>query len=270
MSVIRRLLERAVRGRFLKRCIDVDGSDVKFFVSPDAQLKYLLPGKHAFDQDLIQIAVHFLAKQSTVWDVGANVGTFTFAAATVASEGTVVSIEPDVWLASILRKSARLRGNLKKDIRVLPLAIAANNGVATLAIAERGRAMNALEAVGGRAHMGGCREKQYVPCLTLDTVLRSTSTAPSFVKIDIEGAEFEAMKGATQLINHVRPTFYVEVGAEHLDSVMGVFRGAGYHELRSHLGLRIERRMSNLFFFPVEDGEAKDRAEAYGALVYKA
>lgn len=269
MSVFRRLLERLARGRVLKRSIDVDGRNVTFFVSPDAQLKYLLPGKHAFDQDLIQIAVHFLTQQSTVWDVGANVGTFTFAAAAVASKGTVVSIEPDVWLASILRRSTRLGSNRDRDIRVLPLAIAANNGVAAFMIAERGRAMNALEVVGGRDHMGGCREKQFVPCLTLDTLLESTNTRPSFVKIDVEGAESEALKGATQLINHVRPTFYVEVGPEHVGNVMGVFRSAGYHELRSHLGLEVPTGMSNLLFFPAEDGEARGRAEAYGARVYE-
>ena len=82
---------------------------IPIFVSPDAQLKYLKPGIRAFDRDLIDISEKYLTSKSNVWDIGANVGIFTFAASSIANKGTIVSIEADVWLASILRKTACLK-----------------------------------------------------------------------------------------------------------------------------------------------------------------
>ena len=130
MTMLRRITEKLARGRVLKRKMTVCGKATPLFVSPDAQLKYLKPGKEAFDRDLIQIAEKFLREDSVVWDIGANVGVFTFSSAVVASKGTVVSVEADIWLASILRKSARLEQYRDSDIRVLPAAMSSVDGTA--------------------------------------------------------------------------------------------------------------------------------------------
>ena len=95
-------------------------------------------------------------------------------------------------------------------------------------IASRGRACNALKSAGGSTQMGGIRELQHVPTLTLDTVLESASNSPDFVKIDIEGAELNAIKGATYLINNIRPIFYIEVGDNVSSQIFTIFKLAEY------------------------------------------
>jgi predicted RNA methylase len=115
MNFLRPVIEKCVRGLVLKRSICVQQKKVPLYVSPDAQLKYLKLGGQAFDQDLIRIAERFVHSDSIVWDVGANVGVFTFAAATLAQKGTVLAIEADIWLASLLRKTARLPSHQRAD-----------------------------------------------------------------------------------------------------------------------------------------------------------
>ena len=197
MITLRRILEKLARGKRLRRHIYVKGQRVPIIVSPDAQLKYLKSGAEAFDFDLIRITEIFLNNDSVVWDVGANVGVFTYAAASVARNGVVVSVEADIWLADLLGRTRRLPEYADIDIRILPVALSRDDGVAILQIASRGRASNSLEEAGGRSQMGGVREKQYVPSLKMDTLL-STMPKPDFVKIDVEGAEEfvlrEAMK----------------------------------------------------------------------------
>lgn len=224
---LRKILELLARGRALKRHFKVNGVSVPLWVSPDAQLKYLKLGDGSFDADLIRIAEKHLSPSSIVWDVGANVGVFTFAAASIAKSGVVLSIEADCWLATLLRKTLLFPFYCERDVRILPVAVGSEDSVAQFQIAARGRASNSMKEAGGRSTMGGVRELQYVPTLKLDTLLAS-QPAPDFVKIDIEGAELIALRGGTKLISDVRPIFYIEVGRDVSQAVFDLFAGNGY------------------------------------------
>lgn len=255
MKPIRTIAEKLARGRTLVRKISVSGKKVPIIVSPDAQLKYLKLGEGAFDQDLISIAERFLNASSRVWDIGANVGVFTFASASIASEGTVVAVEADIWLASVLRKSARLKAYEGVDIRIVPLAVSNADSVATFLIAQRGRASNALESAGGRSQMGGTREKQYVPTLKLDSLLQ-TMPAPEFVKIDVEGAESMVIEGAEKILREIRPIFYIEIGESTADSVFGIFHQNNYQAYAPDGRALQARAGPNTFFIPKENQQA--------------
>ncbi|GHA12901.1 hypothetical protein GCM10008090_23230 [Arenicella chitinivorans] len=152
--MIRTIVERLSRQRIIKRNISVNGQPVPLFLSPDAQLKYLKLGKGAFDQDLINIAQTYVTTSSIVWDIGANVGVFTFSAASIATKGMVVAMEPDLWLTSLLRRTAALPHHTNTNIAIVPAAASNSNAVAEFLVAARGRASNALREVGGRSTMG--------------------------------------------------------------------------------------------------------------------
>lgn len=249
IRALRTIVERLSRGKVIRRKITVGGKSASILVSPDAQLKYLKFGAEAFDQDLIDIAEKYLEPNSNVWDIGANVGVFTFAATTVAHEGTVVSVEADIWLANILRRTRMFNEYASNNIHVLPAAISNENSVASFMVAKRGRASNALVAASGRSQMGGVREIQVVPTLTLDTLL-NTFPPPDFVKIDVEGAEYMVVQGATKLINEVRPNFYIEVGGDVSDQILQVFKSAGYTAYDPDGEELTDVCASNTFFIP--------------------
>lgn len=251
MKIIRVIAERFFRNRILRRKILVAGEWISLFVSPDSQLKYLKIGSGVFDQDLINIAEKFLRENSNVWDVGANVGVFSFASSVVANKGAIVSIEPDIWLAGILRKTSKLKEYSDKKIKVVPVAVSSENGVASFMIAKRGRACNALESFDGRSQMGGVREFQYVPTLTLDTLLQSFP-APDFVKIDIEGAELSAIEGGEELIRKIRPIFYIEVGNKVSSQIFNIFKLSDYIALNPQGEVLIDTCAQNTFFAPSE------------------
>lgn len=220
--MIRTILERLVRGKTLKRRLPKEFGSTPIYVAPDSQLKYLKLGKNAFDFELLEVAQRHIHKASSVWDIGANIGVFTFAAASIATDGAVLAVEADIWLAQVVKKSASLKANQRLSVQVLPTAISDDNGVATFLIAKRGRASNSLESVNGRSQMGGVRDKVMVPTLTLDTLLDFFSH-PTFVKVDVEGAEVQVLQGAHRLLQEVRPLFYIEVGSDVVDEVSSLF-----------------------------------------------
>lgn len=180
------------------------------------------PGARAFDENLLRLAFENIRADSRVWDIGANVGVFTFAAAGLARAGHVLAVEADVWLSQLIRRSARLHENRSMRIDVLTAAIAQQNGVSSFNIAQRGRSSNYLDEAGGRTEAGGVRTRVCVPTLTLDTLLQRFS-APTLVKIDVEGAEALVMRGARRLLEEFRPIFYIEVGSDSSDEISNTF-----------------------------------------------
>ena len=247
--MIRRLAELLARGRTFRRRLRVAGQLAPIWVSPDAQLKYLKPGARAFDTDLLELAEQRLGPDDVVWDVGANIGTFSVAAATVATSGEVIAIEADIWLAQLLRRTAA-EPFFGGRIKVVPCAASQGVGVARFVIAARGRASNALEASGGRSQMGGARETVLVPTLALDDLLDHLPL-PTFVKIDVEGAELMVLHGASQLLREVRPRFYVEVDEGVGDEVMALFAAANYGAFHPRSGECLERCLENTLFEPL-------------------
>jgi FkbM family methyltransferase len=225
--MFRALAERFARNVSYFRRLPKDFGGLGIYVSPDSQLKYLKPGSGGFDRSLLQLVREQVEEDSVVWDIGANVGVFAFAAAGLASRGAVVALEPDIWLAALLRRSASAQGPTSVPVRVVPCAAADTDGVAEFVIAMRGRASNYLARAGGWTQSGGARERVYVPTLTLDSLL-ACQPRPSFVKIDVEGAEVMVLNGAKRLLTEVRPKLYVEVGEQNVEAATKLLKAAGY------------------------------------------
>lgn len=228
MGLIRKQLERLSRGKTLWRRLPAPFSQARILVTPDAALSYLKPGAQWCDPELIRIVDLFLKPGDVVWDIGANVAIFGAACAVrCGTQGMVLCIEPDTLLSGLIRRTAQKLPPECAKIDVLCAAVAEEPGVGEFLIAERGRASNALAKYNGRKNMGSVRERHLVPIVTLDHLLTCTRP-PTFLKIDVEGAEVGIFKGAARLLATARPTIYVEVGQAHSQIVADQLRDAGY------------------------------------------
>ena len=225
--MLRRTLELLARGRCIKRRLPARYRGTSLYVSPDSQLKYLKLSDAAFDSELLSVVDDNIRRNSVVWDIGANVGVFAFSSAAMASDGFVLAVEPDIWMADLMRRSVGLTENSGLKVEVLPAAVADRVGVASFLIAKRGRAYNSLESVTSRSPEDGARAKVCVPTLTLDLLLEHFP-APTFVKIDVEGAEALVLSGGKRILESVRPTIYIEVTNETNAAVTALLSGADY------------------------------------------
>jgi FkbM family methyltransferase len=207
MGTLRTFAEKMSRNRVLLRHLPQDLGSAPIHVSPDASLKHWNP---RLQSDLFDLARQFVQPGDTVWDIGANVGLFAIAAAQKAGpHGSIVAIEPDIWLASLLQRSAALQRSTAAPIHIMPVAVSDTTGIETLHIAKRNRASNHLSSVPEHSQAGGTRETLQVLCITLDWLLEHTAP-PSVVKIDIEGSEIDLFHGSHRLLTEVRPVLMCE------------------------------------------------------------
>lgn len=215
MPVVRSALEGWARGRRVIRRLP---NGHRIYVSPDAQLKYLYK---KFDVDLIAICDRYVDEKSVVWDIGSNCGVFAFSAARAQQ---IVAVEADPFLANLIQDSTILNG-----ISVMLVAAAASSqqGLASFSIAKRGRASNHLTQVSGRSQTGGERGRLVVGTVTLDQLL-SLGLPPTLIKIDVEGAEADVLRGASRVLHEVRPVLYLETAANTHSECEALLRTAGY------------------------------------------
>jgi len=207
MNPLRTLMEHLSRGRILRRHLPADFGSVPILVSPDAALSFW---KARIQSDLFDFAREFVQAGSVVWDVGANVGLLSIAAARRAGNlGAVMAIEPDIWLAALLRKSGAMQPPTSARIQVIPAAVFDSPTIASFNVAKRGRASNFLSGAGG-SQTGGVRETVSVLTITLDWLLEQ-GVAPNVLKIDVEGAEGSVLKGAQRVLAEARPVVLIEV-----------------------------------------------------------
>jgi FkbM family methyltransferase len=225
--VLRSLIERATRKSVFLRRLPKEYGGAPLFVSGSAGLKYLFRSMDRIEPELRSLAMEFVKPGTVVWDVGANVGLFAFSAAHHAgAKGRVVAFEPDAWLVQLLRRSAAIQPPASAPVQVVPVAVAASCDVRTFNLAVRSRAANYLSGYGSSS-AGGVREEQTVLAASLDW-LAERLPAPDVVKIDVEGAELEVLKGAGRLLGTQRPILLCEVSSANSAAVSALLRASGY------------------------------------------
>jgi FkbM family methyltransferase len=226
-TVARRIVERATRNWVYRRHLPQAVGGAPIVVTPSAGLKYLFRPMARIDPSLLRNATELVRTNDVVWDIGANVGLFAFAAAACAGrKGRVIAIEPDTFLVGCLRRSARLQPDTSAPVTVLSAAIASEISLREFTIASRSRASNAMRGY-GQTMMGPPSESQTVVALNLDW-LASKLPAPNVIKCDVEGAEAEVFSGQARILNEIRPVIICEVSAAAATPMTGMLVESGY------------------------------------------
>ena len=235
---MRRFIEKLSRKVILKRKLPRCYDSAPIYVSPDAGLRFWSPNSEKWDVMLFHICDEFVKSDSVVWDVGANVGLFTFPAAIRAGKhGKVLAIEPDIFFLNLLQKTiskGKKRGNKKNrdwaQIDLLPLAISDKVGTLEFNIAERSRSRNFISGLNNQPFdFGGVRESKTVMGVTLDWLL-DYYPAPSIIKIDVECAEEQVLKGASMILEKIKPIIIFECGVppEYFKPIIEIFNNFNY------------------------------------------
>ena len=224
---IRGFAEKVFRPFVFVRRLPKAHGGLPVVVSPSAGLKFLATPMANIDRQLFAFAREFVKPGAVVWDVGANVGLLSVAAAGLAgASGAVYAFEPDTWLVQLLRRTSTLQPPESAPIAVIPVAVASTVSLRTFDIAKRSRQTSHLEGY-GTSQAGGIREQQTVMAVTLDWALDQIR-APDVLKIDVEGAELEVFQGAVDLFKKARPVVLCEVGSAVAEAVSEFFHARNY------------------------------------------
>ncbi len=180
----------------------------RFIVRPGMGATYAL----GLDHLNLQFLNAHMHSGMTVYDIGANCGQMTlFFSQKVGKGGSVLSFEPVPDNVSCLQKNVAL--NDHRNVKVFSAAVSADNEPKHFCYDMAHHTMGTLEE--SMITPGTWEETIEVSCLALDTLISDGERAPQLIKIDVEGAGLEVIKGALQLIQIHRPAIYFEIHAAH-------------------------------------------------------
>lgn len=170
-----------------------------------------------FESDKVAAFESEIRRDCVVYDLGANAGVYTLLSASRATAGHVYSFEPLERNLDFLRRHIEL--NRFTNCTVIPAAVHSSSGWAQFAEGPTPE-MAAL------ATDGALRVKT----VALDQLREAgTLPAPDLIKMDIEGNELEALRGATRLLESDRPVIFVAAHSSILERDCAEFlRNLGY------------------------------------------
>jgi FkbM family methyltransferase len=190
------------------RCT-VGGVDMLCDAADAAVTPGLLSGR--YEPHLTAVFERYCEPGMTVVDVGANLGYYSLLASRlVGPTGRVIALEPNSENCRLLLSSLRLNG--VSNVRLLPVAADAAAGWAYYST-HVGSNGGLIEDADLLSHPGSV-----VPTFRLDDLVDGPV---GFLKMDVEGAEGRAVRGATRIIERDRPIVTTELKEEMLRRVSG-------------------------------------------------
>lgn len=191
---------------FIKE-IDVLGVPFKIVLDPvkNGLVDEEIAERGCWEKELSELYIRYIPHGGTFVDIGANIGYHSlFVAALLKNSGRVYSFEPIPRLCDQLTESIRL--NAFSNIQVFNFGLAEKDGEAVINLADENTGGSSLLTI---SHVDKVQATEKIILKKLDLFLDKNVKIDA-IKIDVEGYEFEALKGAEEILRENRPIIFME------------------------------------------------------------
>ncbi len=199
LRLINALWSVAINGNDTRRIatLNYGGFKLPCDLQEDLQRQFYFFGTYFLEQDILSCWEKQAKGAEVIFDIGANVGIFSFAALAAEPNATVHAFEPTQEIAKQLRNAAELNGLGK--LKVHALAVSSSNGYARLNRCGGDMGTNSgMNFIFGSADDGAADR---VPIVRLDDFCQEYAIHHiDLLKVDVQGHEAEVFTGAERLL----------------------------------------------------------------------
>lgn len=189
----------------------------KFHVSPDDALYWPIYHGLGYEPEVTGIVRRLIKPGDTVLDIGANVGWFTsLFGKLVGPTGKVIGFEPVPDNYARLVEHVEIN-DLAQNTEIMRVAVGKEKSNVDIHVFEnRTKARSSLSSLNETTNF----VKIPVQLVTVDGILKERSIGNiSLMKVDVEGAEFDVLLGAKQLLTQENaPIIVIEINNDVNDS----------------------------------------------------
>jgi len=164
----------------------------KMFLDSKDSLNLFINGIYEkFETELIKKEIK---QDDIILDIGANIGYYTLMFAKLVGEnGKVFAFEPDPTNFALLKKNVEINGY--KNVVLINKAVSNKTGKLRLFLCENNKGDHRIyDSKDGRKFIE-------IESVKLDDYFKNQNDKINFIKMDIQGAEYGAVKGMCGLLN---------------------------------------------------------------------
>ena len=165
----------------------------------------------------MQLFFSWLNPSTVFYDLGANVGFFSILASKYISNGMIYSFEPIPYNVVVFKQHLELNKSQinQRNIELLPYAITDKEGEVAMT--------HDRYAIEGNTYIASAylatTDRIMVECHSIDGLLEAGYLKPDVIKIDVEGAELDVLKGAERTLATYKPNILLATHDCHLPGV---------------------------------------------------
>jgi FkbM family methyltransferase len=158
-----------------------------------------------YEKEITDQFLRYVKKNYIVYDLGANIGYYTLIASkSVGKNGKVYAFEPLPPNITYLRKHVELNG--LNNVHIYECAVSNETGKTLLTNC----ANNVANSICINSPMFQFGKSIEVAVAKLDDlILNGEINPPQLIKMDVEGAEFNALRGSQKILKAYHPTIFL-------------------------------------------------------------
>lgn len=218
--------------------------DLSLITIPDSLRTFSPTAPDNFEVELYNGIRLGLKPGRVMFELGTYCGALTVLAARIAGDARCVVLF-EASPVSAARAQAMAAANGLQDIKVVNAFVSDRSGaLQDFYLIDSGAGAAVQSADPAIASLFPQARKVAVPTLTLDEWIAGNGLRPDLIKIDIEGAEFLALKGMQNLLVTSGPDLILELHGDRMPGIGGTLKemyallsDAGYEFLDLHSGL---------------------------------
>ena len=207
----------ALRARLLRRVIggtvtfDLSEFRGKFDVGIRSDVTTRVMFEGAYEREYAKRCSEVIDRERDAIDVGANVGFYTVLMASCLGAGRrVLSLEPTPKAYELLRRNVE-QNHMSQKVIACQIAATARDGEETINVCVDREEYSSAGPVIHHSAAGSVVQSLVVPAAMLDTLCAKYTLKPGFLKIDVEGYEYQVLLGASHILKEFRPTILIEL-----------------------------------------------------------
>lgn len=182
---------------------------------------------NAYEPDLLAMAFKLIERESTIFDIGANMGWYTLNIAKALEGVKIYAFEPIASTFSYLKYNVEL--NKLENVILNNFGFSDTEQELTFYYDPENSGNTSLKEMEKGRSLVQCRVK------TLDNYFASPSIKCDFIKCDVEGAELLVYKGGVNFLSRCRPIIMSEMLRKwtakfdyHPNDIIELLSGIGY------------------------------------------
>ncbi|WP_246942871.1 FkbM family methyltransferase [Bacillus pinisoli] len=207
-----------------------DGSILNSF--DDYIGKIIKDSKSYYEKNVLEFFIDYIPVSAVIYDLGANIGNHTLYFSKYTNAEKIFAFEPSKETYKLLDEN--IKRNQLKNVQALNLGVGNKTSKATL--------------VANKENMGASfltlSDEGDIEVVSLDSL---DLPSPDFMKIDVEGFEYQVLSGATKLLKETKPVIWIEIFEGNYQEVDSLLYSLGY--------IQIDRWYENFIYVNPNDSD---------------